>query len=417
VKNNLDHQANSNPDWFSIIQFMFSSIAIIGLWLLSFFLIIIGFTNFFVDSLIRTDPLPMFMIASSLIVTGILIIPSAYFSFHNIPNKQPKNHNSIISLGKKSLIGFLWIIISFPIIIVLGYLISQNTNIAWLLLPPLHIAAIVIPVIGVLFLTIRNLPLGSHQRIWGVFSTGLILGPLIILILESLAALIILILGFLLITPNPEMVDKIIKLSEWLSNSNPSPELVFNELGPYLTKPVPVFIALFFGAFLVPLIEEAIKPIGVWLLYGKKLSPSAGFVAGALSGAGYAIFESLILTSNSQEWTLLVLARISTGAIHILTTSLVGWAIVQVWSDRRITQLIITYSSAVLIHGLWNALSLTSSFALLTTELGISSNTPLINRIGIGAPFALIFLAFGSLLTIMQINKKLTISNPKINTF
>ena len=307
--------------------------------------------------------------------------------------------------------------ILFPIIIILGYWISQNTNIAWLFLPPIHIIAIIIPVIVVLFLTIRKLPLGSHQRNWGVFSTGLILGPLIILILESLAALIILIFSILVITPNPEMVDKIIKLSEWLSNSNPSPDLVFNKLGPYLTKPAPVFIALSFGALLVPIIEEAIKPLGVLLLYGKKLSPTAGFVAGALSGAGYAIFESLILTSNSQEWTLLVLARISTGAIHILTTSLVGWAIVQVWSDCRITQLIIAYSSAVLIHGLWNALSLTSSFALITAELGIPSNTPIINRIGISAPFALIFLAFGSLLTIMQINKKLTISSQKINTF
>jgi len=417
VNNNFDHKINTNLDWFSIIQFLFSAGAVIGLWLLSFILIMIGFTNFFVDTDIRTDPLPMFMLASSLLVTGILIIPSAYFSFLSNTNKLPKNHNSINNLWKKSRIVFLWIIISFPIIIILGYWISQNTNIAWLLLPPLHITAIIIPVIGVLFLTIRNLPLGSHQRNWGVFSTGLILGPLIILILESLAALIILILVILVITTNPEMVDKIIKLSEWLLNSNPSPELVFNELGPYLTKPVPVFIALLFGALLVPLIEEAIKPIGVWLLYGKKLSPTDGFIAGAISGAGYAIFESLILTSNSQEWTLLVLARISTGAIHILTTSLVGWAIVQVWSNRRITRLIITYSSAILIHGLWNALSLTSSFTFLTAELGISSSTPLINRIGIVAPFALLVLAFGSLLTIMQINKKLIISAPNINTF
>ncbi len=39
---------------------------------------------------------------------------------------------------------------------------------------------------------------------------------------------------------------------------------------------------------IVPLIEEILKPIALWSLVGKDLTDQEGFVAGLLSGAGFA---------------------------------------------------------------------------------------------------------------------------------
>jgi len=235
----------------------------------------------------------------------------------------------------------------------------------------------------------------------------LFLSPAIILIFECLAALIFLMVGIIVVSSQPEIVDQLTSLSEWLSESNPSPETIIERLGPYFTRPGSVFIALFFGALVIPLIEEIFKPIGVWFLFGKNISPAAGFATGALSGAGYAIFESLTLTSSGHEWTALVLARVGTGSVHILTAGLVGWALAQVWSNRRYGLLIASYLLAVSIHGLWNALTLTASFAILAGEFGVQSNIPLISKIGSVAPFALATLAIGTFFTLLRINHHL----------
>ncbi len=119
------------------------------------------------------------------------------------------------------------------------------------------------------------------------------------------------------------------------------------------------------------MIEEALKPIGVWLLFGRRLTPAAGFAAGALSGAGYALIESLALTSSGEAWSSLVLARTGTSAVHILTAGLTGWALVLAWQKRRFLPLLLAYLCAVMIHGLWNGLTLMYSFNLLINYDGV----------------------------------------------
>jgi RsiW-degrading membrane proteinase PrsW (M82 family) len=85
------------------------------------------------------------------------------------------------------------------------------------------------------------------------------------------------------------------------------------------------------------------------------LTPVEGFTAGLLSGAGYALFESLALASGGEQWAALVFARIGTAGIHILTTGLTGWALVLAWRRRRFLRLAATYVFVVSVHGVWNA--------------------------------------------------------------
>jgi hypothetical protein len=128
-----------------------------------------------------------------------------------------------------------------------------------------------------------------------------------------------------------------------------------------------------------------------------------------LSGAGYALFESLMLTSGGEEWAVVVLARIGTAVIHILTTGLMGLALVLAWRDGKYLRLGLTYLGVVAIHGLWNGLTL---FALVTTGLDEFSGgveiPSLILRLGALAPYGLAALSTGAFIALIWANRSLT---------
>src|SRR4030095_3220829 len=128
-------------------------------------------------------------------------------------------------------------------------------------------------------------------------------------------------------------------------------------------------IALLYIAILVPALEEIFKPLGVWLLAGKLKSPAQGFTLGALSGAGYALIETIGVSSQTVEWASLLFSRIGTGVLHITTSALMGAAIVLAWRERRYLWLLGIYILAVALHGLWNALAITYTFSSLVNLL------------------------------------------------
>jgi hypothetical protein len=160
-----------------------------------------------------------------------------------------------------------------------------------------------------------------------------------------------------------------------------------------------------FGAGIVPLIEELLKPIGVWLLAGARPSPAQGFAAGVLCGAGYALFESMTLASNPQGWAGLVFARIGTGVIHVYTAGLTGWAISLAWRDGRYLRLGAAYLTACLIHSLWNTLALLASFSQLAGPQVDEPGLALLQRAGSVAPYALVVMALLMLTGLLRSNR------------
>jgi hypothetical protein len=147
-----------------------------------------------------------------------------------------------------------------------------------------------------------------------------------------------------------------------------------------------------------------LKPIGVWLLAGRRILPSAGFAAGALSGAGYALFENLLLTANSETWATVQIARIGTSIIHILTTALVGYALAIAWQRRRYWQLLGVYLGAVLLHGAWNAMSLLMTFGQIDQSLNNAGRWSSLSNL---APYAMGALAIFSLAVLVWFNFRL----------
>jgi hypothetical protein len=344
------------------------------------------------------ESLPMFLMAASLGSIGALMVPSAYYALMRILERKAIDSRQII----RKLRPGTWIIF-LPVVFGLGYLVSKVPEIAWLALPPLHVLAVGIPIAWMLYLAMRKLPSGSSQRMWGVYDSGMSLAPILIMIFEILAGLIFVVALAFYLSTRPQVAERLIALVRELQGMK-SQEAAIQILAPFLVRPLVIGSVILFAAVIVPLVEEIFKPIGVWLLVGAKMSPQAGFVAGALSGAGYGFVESLALSGNSQDWISLVIARMGTSAVHILTASLTGWALVQAWQRRRFLRLALAYFCAVSIHGLWNGLTIAFSFKALAQMENLSLNLPIIDNLGVIAPIGLLMIAAGCFLGLIGAN-------------
>lgn len=343
--------------------------------------------------------LTMFMTAVVSICSGFLVLPSAIFSLLRILGKPAPSISIPSWLGNPY--GWLFLFLA---VIWLGSLVAV-TDYAWLFLPGLHVLGIGLPVMWILFLAVRNLPLGSYQRRWGVFASGLTLGPGLILILEAIALIFLLIILGVWLSGQPELVEQLGSLSEWATTPDLTIEDLLELFAPIALTPWALIITLLFAAVIVPLIEEFFKPIGVWLLFGRKLTPSAGFAAGAISGAGYALFESLVLTMGGEAWVAVVMARVGTAAVHIFTSAVTGWALVQAWQTRRILRLLAAYTFGVVFHGLWNALAILSLFASLRIYSDQADDWLSILEPAVYAPYVVGFLALVSLIVLISLNR------------
>lgn len=355
-----------------MLQFTGSLIAIVLLWGFALLLVLIALIQIASPLLAQADPVPLFMLSASFTACGLLLIPSFVFSLRRLQGRPSSMPRSLPLLVSPRLVIF-W----FPVVLFLGYLVIGSTDLSWLLLPPLHVLAILIPITWLVYLAARGLPRGSPQRVWGVFDSGLVLAPALVMVLELTLAAVIGIGLIFYLSSRPEFIDQLTQMMENLSKSPTSPELLIEWLAPYLASPWVMLIGFMFIVVFVPLIEELIKPIGVWFLARRHLSPAAGYTAGILSGAGFALFESLGMTSVGEEWVVQVVARIGAAIVHIFTSGLMGWALAVAWKQKRYLRLGLTYLLAVGIHGAWNALAAVLLGASIFQDLGLEIDNPL----------------------------------------
>lgn len=374
----------NRSDRLSFLQFICGIVAIAMLWGVSLFLVLITLLQITSPLLVQADPVPLLLLSASFGACGLLVIPSVFFSYRRMQG-QPPPVSRKMQLAVNPRLLIFW----FPIILFLGYLVTTETELSWLLLPPLHVLAVLIPIIWLVYLAVRGLPRGSSQRAWGVFDSGLVLAPGLVMVLELTLATIIGVLIIAYLSSRPEFIARMTQMMGNLSQSSATPDMIIDWLIPYLASPWVVWIVLMFVAVFVPLIEELVKPIGVWLLAGRRLSPAAGYTAGILSGAGFALFESLAMTSSGEEWVVQVVARIGAAVVHIFTAGLMGWALAVAWRDKRYLRLGLTYLLAVGIHGAWNALAVLLAGVGIYQELGLVIQQPVIMAAGYASPIIL----------------------------
>jgi uncharacterized membrane protein YhaH (DUF805 family) len=231
------------------------------------------------------------------------------------------------------------------------------------------VPAIVLPLAALLALGTKRLHFGTRSQAWNILGLAMTLGPLVLFVSEIFVAIVILLIVVVYVMSQPELASELQGLAQQIQVLGANSQAALDLLAPWLTKPAVIATALIYMAVLVPAVEEIFKPIGVWLFAGKLESQAQGFALGALSGAGYALIETIGVSPQSTDWANLLFSRIGTGLLHITTSALMGAAIVLAWRERRYARLLGTYLLAVLLHGLWNSLAILFAFSNLAQLL------------------------------------------------
>jgi RsiW-degrading membrane proteinase PrsW (M82 family) len=260
-----------------------------------------------------------------------------------------------------------WILIALVVLwlssLAAGQLVIDATNLDWLLLPPLYLMATVLPIWGLVRLGTGGLrPAAgrrSLQREWGIFSTSLITGPGLAFVLEMAVILLVVIGLILVIASSPPLQESLQRTLQRMTAAQDNREAMMRILRPYLARPSTIFLILGMVSGLIPLLEELVKPLLVWL-FARRLEPAEGFAAGILCGAAFALYESLNMVSLAPgiPWIEVAVSRVGTDILHITTSGLVGYAIASTGRDGRYLRLAGIYLLAVALHGVWNLFSM-----------------------------------------------------------
>jgi hypothetical protein len=374
--------------WPSALQFGLSSIAALLALAGGLSMLLLGMMGAFLPFPASQgfQGVTVFMLAASSIFTGLLLLPSAWYSLQRLlghPERAQAPHSWRISV-------FGWLF-SLVVVIGVGYFVSVQSGLLAYFLPALHVLAVGLTAALIFSIGSRKLVVGSNQRFWGVFASGLMLGPFLILLIEGSILLVLLVVAIASLASVPGLMQQLLAIAEQMQTSPQAAEELLAVLRPYLSSPLVIYTVLAFTAGMVPLVEELFKPIGVWLLFSRPLTAAQGFTAGMLSGAGYGLFESLSLANGGDGWAFLVIARSGTTLLHIFTAGLVGWGLALAFSKGKYLNLALAYLAAVTLHGLWNGLSILSSGSALLGEDATSSS--LLNFLSQAAPVALVGLA------------------------
>lgn len=381
--------------WPSALQLGLSLLVVVNLWGLAAGLAMLGLGQRLAGVYAPAEALSTLMLAMGFGLIGLVALPSAAFAFLRLAGRPASASPTVRRWLRPGLLVF-----TLPFLLAAGAWVAQVDILSWAFLPLLHILAVCVSVFWLAYLATRDLPFGSPQRAWGVLASGVSLGPLLIFLTELAVIFSAGLLLAMWLSFQPGMEQEMASLAERLSSSGFDPAIMRNILLPYLARPWVIFSAFAFIAVLVPLIEELIKPIGVWLLAGRSLSPAEGFAAGALSGAGFALAETLASGAQAHDWAYVIFARMGTSAVHILATALTGWALASAWRYGRYLQLAVTYLGAVLLHGLWNGLTILAISTDLPVPLGHVGLTWLAPASQL-APYGLVGLALAALVGLL----------------
>jgi len=382
--------------WLSAGQFAFSLVAVLFLFLISlisYLAVLLGGLSSDLG-LLDIQELSSLLFSAGLGFAGLLLVPSIIYSGRHLFGNKPQ-----VTLRWDKLI---WPAYFFPILILLGYLIQSGPSWSQYLLPVIHVLANGASILWVLNLGRMKFPAKSAQRNWGAFGVGLTLTPAITFIVEIALLIIIGIFWLVLIQARPDLKQDILYLSNFVYESTVESEILLKWAGEFVARPEVSGTVFIYFSLLIPLVEELLKPLAVFLLLGRKLQPWEGFAFGATAGAGYALFENLTIGAGADGWTFIMISRLGTAAIHILTTGLVGWGLASAQTERKYARLAGSFIAAVALHGVWNGLNIFTAMADLPAFQDQIS--PFLVTFASYAPAGLALLALGSVIGLVRAN-------------
>ncbi len=356
---------------------------------------------------LRASNLSSILTASALFAIGLLLLPVAWlslkrlrgadFDFYVVPPLRP----------------WEWIVIPglWALVLLLAAQYNRAPGAAWFV-PFVHFLAIALPIYFVIRFALNQIPMGTIQRVWGVFSVGMTIGPLLAVVAEMTVFFLGILVVVIYLGLNPEKMADVEHLVNQIQQA-PDMESLLYQVGPLLKNPLTLVVGLGFLSFLVPIIEETSKSLGVWLVADRIKVPAQGFALGALSGAGFALAESLSATLTTDDsWAVTLSMRAISGSMHMLASGLFGWGIAYARLEKRYFRLLGMWLLAMLLHSVWNAGAVFSVWGGARVTLASPGADALGTIVAAGGMGLLFFMAAGMFAAFFMLNRRLRASAP-----
>jgi len=338
---------------------------------------------------------------------GLLLLAAAYVSIQKVLQKPSADRESSFTIS-------IWQIAACLVVagtaILLGSRILTNEPINWLLLPILTLTAVLLPILVLFGLGSRGILLGPRWRTWNILGISMTLVPVLTLIVEAIAILMLVLLAAIYIASQPELIAQIEKLSRQIYLLQKDPQALLDLVAPLMLRPGVAIIALLFFSVIILMMEELVKPLGVWLFSARINSPAQGFALGALCGTAFAMIETLGVSPQTEDWSGILLTRLGTDILHITTAALMGAGIIYAVRERHYLRLVLIYLVCVFLHGLWNGLSVLFTFSTLAD---LNSKQNLMSGFSEPAAIGLVILAVFLLLILILTNLRMRSSQLK----
>ncbi len=258
-------------------------------------------------------------------------------------------------------------------ILVLGVGFALRANNQEVANPPLSAGLIILagifPILAILALTVRRLRFPGWPTNWRRFTlaitSGATLGIGLALILE---------LGFLvLLLRIPDAINAL----QAINDPQAQPPVGFTTFGY-------IFLIV---AFMGPVVEETVKPLGVAFFIGRVRSASEAFILGMSAGLGFALLETIeYISSGYHDWIYVALERTAAGLLHGVGTGMValGWYYLVHSRNRNLLRAFACWAYAVFQHLVWNG---TAVLSYLPNPYGATINSWNVNLGFTSLPF------------------------------
>ncbi|HSM24832.1 MAG TPA: PrsW family glutamic-type intramembrane protease [Anaerolineaceae bacterium] len=386
---------------YAITQAVISSLGFLSSFIGAVFLLIFGLLGGLIDPQTSADAGLMLVIGwtSLLIAIAFLIaLVSAIFSLLGKPIPKISPATKQIILGGLVLI---WII-SILVVMLTSRFQALSLVTSFFILP-----LVLVPILAFFSIGSHNLSLGNHRRTWGAIAFNFAITMPLVLMVELFLFVIIFVIIGLWLTGQPELLGQIMQYSEQFSNGTFETLEAQRLLTELISQPIFFNGSILVIAILVPLIEELFKPMAIWFLAGKRLTPAQGFVGGLIGGGCFAMLESLgaVGIPADSEWLILLFGRTGTGLLHISLSGLVGWGFASGFYNQKWGRAIFTYLMAVTIHGLWNFFALLSGIVPILPMADDMQNLPvLLGQVGV---FVMVGLFIINMVLLVSVNRQL----------
>ena len=367
--------------WQTILALVLSALGIAFSLLEAFSVIVGGLLPLDIDSRGISATMPVGYLAWSFILSAVLLLPVFLLSLYRLRGKAAPKwlDTGRPEVGKASLV----IIMAWPVVTFLGWWIAGFPRVAGYLLGLINIFVTGLPILWIYTISQWKISSGTPTRKWRIFGFSFMIMPAVIIFVEIVALIgIAAVVGLIYLyrsSIDPSLTNELNFIITKIGLGGDIDTIILL-LKPYLLRPIVIFIGLAIFSGVIPVIEEILKPIALWSLAGKKLTPREGFVGGLISGAAFALMENLLFFTSvmtADEWLIGAFTRSTTGVLHMLGSGLVGWGLAKAWQEGKWAFLGQNLVLAITFHGLWNASALFAGIAPLLifgTEATVSQN-------------------------------------------